>query len=99
MNDPRLGFEKIKHLAIKEKFLADNPGIDDQALADTVEGLSDLPDILAAIVRDALEAETYAVALKVRMDQMAERLERFEHRAERDRAIARDVMGAAALTN
>ena len=70
MNDPHLRFAKIKHLAIREKILADNPDIDDQTLADTVEGLSELPDMLAAIMRDALEAETLAVALKVRIGQM-----------------------------
>lgn len=98
MTDPHLAFEKIKYLAIKEKILADNPDIDDQTLADTVEGLSELPDKLAAIVRDALEAETFAVALKVRMGEMEERLERFQHRAERRREIVRDTMLEAGLS-
>lgn len=98
MTDPHLSFEKIKYLAIREKILADNPDIDDQTLADTVEGLSELPDMLAAIMRDALEAETYAVALKVRMGEMEERLERFQHRADRRREIVRDVMLEAGLS-
>src|SRR4029077_15770052 len=97
MNDPHLNFAKIKHLAIKEKILADNPDIDDQTLADTVEGLSELPDMLAATLRDAPAAYTLAVGLKVRMGEMEERLERYKHRAEACCDVVRDVMLEAGI--
>ena len=97
MNDPHLAFEKIKYLAIKEKILADNPDIDDQTLADTVEGLSELPDKLAAIMRDALETETLIDGLRIRMTEMTDRLARFRHKVERRRAIVRDVMLEAGI--
>jgi hypothetical protein len=48
-------------------------------------------------MRAVLEDETYAIALKVRLDQMAQRLARFEHRADRRREIVRDVMLEAGL--
>jgi CO dehydrogenase/acetyl-CoA synthase alpha subunit len=97
MIDPHLNFAKVKYLAIRDKILADNPDIDDQTLADTVEGLSELPDQLAAIMRDALEAETLAVALQLRIEAMAERMDRFKHKAERRRAVVCDVMLEAGL--
>ena len=49
--------------------------------------------MLAAIVRSALEDETFAAMLKARMDAMTDRLERYEHtEAEKRRQLVRDVM-------
>jgi hypothetical protein len=90
--DPHLNFAKIKHLAIRDRILADNPGIDDQTLADTVEGLSELPDKLAAILRDALFTEAMALGLQELMKDHAARLKRLKDRAERLRALVRDEM-------
>ena len=53
---------------------------------------TDLHELLAAIVRGALEDEAMAGMLKVRMNQMADRMDRIEARAERRRAIVRDAM-------
>jgi hypothetical protein len=44
------------------------------------------------IVRGALEDELLAHMLKVRMAEMAARLERYQHRAEKRRQLVRDVM-------
>ena len=91
--DPHLDFEVRRYKAIREALLADNADdIDEQTLADTTEGLTDLHEMLAAIVRGALEDEAMAAMLKVRMGQMADRMDRIEARAERRRAIVRDAM-------
>lgn len=91
--DPHLDFEVRRYKAIREALLADNADdIDEQTLADTTEGLTDLHELLAAIVRAALDDETMAEMLKARMQQMSERLGRFNARAERRRAIVKDAM-------
>lgn len=90
--DPHLDFEVRRHKAIRERLLIEDTDIDEQTLADTTEGLTDLHELLAAIVRGALEDEMLADALKARMIEMAERRERFQHRAEKRRELARDVM-------
>ena len=91
--DPHLDFEVRRYKAIRDALLAaGGDDIDEQTLADTTEGLTDLHELLAAIVRGALEDETMAAMLKVRMQQMDDRLERIEHRAERYRQIVKDAM-------
>ena len=91
--DPHLDFEVRRYKAIRDALLADNADdIDEETLADTTEGLTDLHELLAAIVRGALDDEGMAGMLKVRLQQMADRLDRIERRAERRRAIVKDAM-------
>ena len=84
--------------AIREALLAEHDDIDEQTLADTVEGLVNLHEMLTAIVRGALDAEALAEAIKARAKDMRERQTRFEARAERLRKIVRDAMADAHIT-
>ena len=71
--------------------------LDDETLKDTLEVISDLPEMIEQIIRSSLDDDVMIVGLKARLDQMSERLSRFKLRYERKREIAGWAMGLAGL--
>jgi hypothetical protein len=71
--------------------------IDDETLRDTLEGISELPDLIKEITRSGLEDEAFVVALKSRLEEMQARLDRFKSRAEKKRELVCWAMGSAGI--
>ena len=87
-----LEFASITYRTIRDRIRAEDPYIDEQTLADTVDGLTDVHDIIAAIIRAALADEALATGLKGRIAEMQDRLARLQDCAAKRRQIAKDVM-------
>jgi hypothetical protein len=82
----------VVYQTIRDRIIAVEAEIDDATLADTLEGLTDLNEVLAAVVRTALLEEAMAEGLKAHIKALQDRLERLSERASARREIARDAM-------
>jgi hypothetical protein len=87
-----LSFAAVTYRSVRDRIRAEDPQIDEQALADTVEGLTDLHEILGVIIRAALTDQALATGLEVRIGEMQARRDRLQDRAAKRRQIAKDVM-------
>ena len=66
---------------IRDRIRAEDPQIDKRTLADTVEGLTDLHEILAVIIRAALADHALATGIEGRIAEMLARRDRLQDRA------------------
>ena len=82
----------VSYRTIRDRIIALEAGIDEETLADTLEGLTDLHEVVAAVVRSALVDEALSKGLKGHIEVLQERLERLSDRAKKRREIARDAM-------
>lgn len=96
-NNAHLSLSVNAFNSIRDRILAFEPDLDEQTLADTLEGLTDLNEMIAAVARSALTYEALAEGLKLHVARLQVRHQRFLHRAEACRQIARDAMVEANL--
>jgi hypothetical protein len=92
-----LALAKIEFQAVKQRIREQHPDLDEETLADTIEGLTSLPDIVEAIIRSVLTDEALAGGLRSRIEAMQARQRRLSERASARRGLARDVMVDAGL--
>jgi hypothetical protein len=84
-----------EHGYVLERLRAEFPEADEDTLRDTVEGLTNLPEMLASILRSHLEDLALLAALRARILDMQERFARLEGRADKKRALVASVMERA----
>ncbi len=89
--------ELVRYRWLKEKLLEAHGDLDQETLADTLEGASTLIELLGAAVRGQIGDQTLVKALKARIEAMRERLGRLETRVQRSRALVSEAMEQADL--
>jgi hypothetical protein len=89
--------EVPKYKVLKERILKAYPDLDEETLADTLEGITDLHEMIAAVIRSALVDEALSAGLRERFNDMKERLVRLEERGAKKRQLALDAMNEVGL--
>ena len=78
--------------------LEEFPTLDEETLVDTLEGITDLHEMIAAVIRSALVDEALCAGLRLRADEMKQRMSRLDERATKKRALALEAMIEAGLS-
>ncbi len=94
---PRMMTELTHHQYLRERLEAAFPDADEETLMDTLEGMTNLTDSLAELLRSSQEDQSLASALRSRTADMQERCSRFEVRARKKRELVCTVMEEADL--
>ena len=89
--------EVAKHMELKERLEAIYQDLDPQALVDTIEGETDLQEVLQKVANQVLEYQALAAATKERLDALKARKDRLEQSAETLRAIILQAMDTAGI--
>jgi hypothetical protein len=98
MNASPLSIETTKYLQLRERIMLTYLEVDEETLLDTLEGITDLHEMIAAVIRSALVDEALRTGLRFRVDDMKERLSRLELRARKKRQLALEAMTEVGLS-
>lgn len=71
--------------------------IDEETLADTLEGLSDFPQMIEEVIRSSLDDGAMIVGLRSRLEEMSARLTRLKARYDKKRELACWAMGSSGI--
>jgi hypothetical protein len=85
------------HEYLREQLRFAFPEADEDTLADTLEGESNLDQLLIAVMRSADEDEILVAGIKARVEELNERKKRIERRIEAKEAIVLSAMERANL--
>ena len=92
-----LSAEVRTHIVFRHRLLTQIPDLDEQTLADTLGGLTNLREMMAAAIRSTLDDEALAAALAARIADLKARLERIGERAKIKRQLVLQAMVEAEL--
>ena len=89
--------ELSTYLILSDQLKAQYAEIDEETLKGTLEGLSQLPELIEAVIRSSLEDEVFIQGIKARIEEMQARLARFRLRKEKKRSLVSWAMEKAAM--
>lgn len=96
MSNP-LATELVNHLYLLDRLRAQFPDEEDSEFADSLEGLTNLHEMLAATIRQNDDDEAMVAGLTGRIEELGARQERLKHRIESRRHIVAETMERAGI--
>ncbi len=87
--------ELSHHQYLRDKLQEEFPDADEETLRDTLEGMTNLTDMLGAVLRSQLDDLALTAALRARIADMQERLARIDARAAKKRELVISTMERA----
>ena len=97
MSDP-LKRVLAHHEYLRSQLIEQFPEVDEETLSDTVEGLTNLHEMLAVVIRSQQEDRLLGRAIRDRVAEMQARVGRLEQRAGKKRELISQVMERAEIT-
>jgi hypothetical protein len=95
--DIQLQTEGRRYQLLREQIVEKFPDADDETIRDTLEGITELHEMIAAVIRSALVDEALQAGLRTRLEEMRQRLARLEERGAKKRELALEAMCEAGL--
>jgi hypothetical protein len=92
MHPLALRTEAQTYKLLLERLSKSFPELDDRTLTDTLEGITNLHEMIAAVIRSALVDEALQAGLRTRLEEMRRRLDRLENRGAKKRQLALEAM-------
>ena len=93
MHDFHCPLKSIRFQQLKQRLLIRlSHGRMKKRSTDTLEGITDLHEMIAAVIRSALVDEALQAGLRTRLEEMRQRLARLEERGAKKRQLALDAM-------
>ena len=77
--------------------LDEHPDLDDETIRDTLEGITNVHELISELIRSALVDEALQAGLRTRLEDMRQRLTRFAERGFKKRQLALEAMNEAGL--
>src|SRR5262245_64365444 len=97
MHSSPLSFEATKYQLLRQRLLSEYPDADDETLDDTLEGITNLHEMIGVVIRSALLDEALQSGLRTRLEEMRQRLARLEERGAKKRQLALEAMSEVGL--
>jgi hypothetical protein len=95
---PNLIHELSHHQYFRDKLQEEFPDADEETLRDTLEGMTNLTDMLGAVLRSQLDDLDLTAALRARIADMQERLALIYARCYKKRELLTSTMGRAVIS-
>ena len=97
MKDPIINTQLNVYGRFRQRLLDEYPNLDDETIRDTLEGITNVHELISELIRSALVDEALQAGLRTRVEDMRQRLARLAERGLKKRQLALEAMNEAGL--